>query len=266
VRSNSSLNWFSAYDGNIIGGALVGLGMSLTGACPGTVLVQLAQGIPSSRATALGAILGGFIYSKFGRFLVIKNTKQSLQPAPGAQTIASNFNVEPRTVLLAFEIICFGLIALSTLFLPGRALRIVPPVVGGLLIGVAQAFSILLTASPVGVSGAYEQIGCLLWQGLGQHDVPKPLNPPKALIFALGILGGSFVVTTSFPSVAAVASIQISSTQALAGGFLMAFGARIAGGCTSGHGLSGLASMSFSSLVTVAAMFGAGILVQFLLS
>ncbi len=50
-RSNSTLNWFSAYDGNIVGGALVGVGMSLTGACPGTVIVQLAQGIPSSGAT-----------------------------------------------------------------------------------------------------------------------------------------------------------------------------------------------------------------------
>jgi len=42
----------------------------------------------------------------------------------------------------------------------------------------------------------------------------------------------------------------------------MTFGARLGGGCTSGHGLSGLSAMSFSSLLTVGAMFGAGILTQ----
>lgn len=40
-RSGSSINLFSAYDGNILGGLLLGLGMTLTGACPGTALVQV---------------------------------------------------------------------------------------------------------------------------------------------------------------------------------------------------------------------------------
>lgn len=36
-------------------------------------------------------------------------------------------------------------------------------------------------------------------------------------------------------------------------------GARIAGGCTSGHGISGMASLGLASFVTVAAMFAGGI-------
>jgi hypothetical protein len=52
VKSNTTLGIYSRYDGNLAGGALVGIGMALSGACPGTVLVQLAQGIPSANLTA----------------------------------------------------------------------------------------------------------------------------------------------------------------------------------------------------------------------
>jgi uncharacterized membrane protein YedE/YeeE len=42
-------------------------------------------------------------------------------------------------------------------------------------------------------------------------------------------------------------------------GFLMLLGARIADGCTSGHGLSGMAQLAVGSMVAVAAMFAGGI-------
>ena len=41
--------------------------------------------------------------------------------------------------------------------------------------------------------------------------------------------------------------------------FVMLFGARIADGCTSGHGLSGVAQLAVGSIVAVAAMFVGGI-------
>jgi len=52
---------------------------------------------------------------------------------------------------------------------------------------------------------------------------------------------------------------------AFGGGFLMLFGARIADGCTTGHGLSGLAQLSVGSTVAIAAMFAGGILAANLL-
>ena len=39
----------------------------------------------------------------------------------------------------------------------------------------------------------------------------------------------------------------------------MLFGARLADGCTSGHGLSGTAQLAIGSIVAVAAMFAGGI-------
>jgi uncharacterized membrane protein YedE/YeeE len=46
---------------------------------------------------------------------------------------------------------------------------------------------------------------------------------------------------------------------AFVAGFLMLFGARLADGCTSGHGLSGMARLSVRSTVAVVAMFAGGI-------
>ncbi|PAP75095.1 YeeE/YedE family protein [Rubrivirga marina] len=47
----------------------------------------------------------------------------------------------------------------------------------------------------------------------------------------------------------------------LGGGFLVGFGARWAGGCTSGHAISGLADLQLPSLVAVAGFFVGGLAV-----
>lgn len=48
--------------------------------------------------------------------------------------------------------------------------------------------------------------------------------------------------------------------MAFLGGVIMVFGARIADGCTSGHGVSGIAQLAVGSFIAVTAMFGAGII------
>jgi uncharacterized membrane protein YedE/YeeE len=47
--------------------------------------------------------------------------------------------------------------------------------------------------------------------------------------------------------------------RGVVGGLCLAYGARVGEGCTSGHGLSGMAQLSVASIVSVAAMFGSGI-------
>lgn len=49
------------------------------------------------------------------------------------------------------------------------------------------------------------------------------------------------------------------------GGWLAGFGTRMAGGCTSGHGLSGCSSLWTSSLVATAVFFGTAVAFSFLL-
>jgi uncharacterized membrane protein YedE/YeeE len=60
-------------------------------------------------------------------------------------------------------------------------------------------------------------------------------------------------------------SLLARAPIAFLGGFIMLFGARIAGGCTSGHGVSGMAQLAVGSTVAVAAMFTGGILAALLM-
>ena len=50
--------------------------------------------------------------------------------------------------------------------------------------------------------------------------------------------------------------------DAFLGGFLIIFGARVAGGCTSGHIISGMTQLALSGFLFAAAVFGAGIITE----
>lgn len=51
----------------------------------------------------------------------------------------------------------------------------------------------------------------------------------------------------------------------LGGGFLIGFGSRYAGGCTSGHAISGLSDLQWPSLLAVVGFFVGGLIMTFLL-
>ncbi|HEY8683975.1 MAG TPA: YeeE/YedE thiosulfate transporter family protein [Chloroflexota bacterium] len=51
----------------------------------------------------------------------------------------------------------------------------------------------------------------------------------------------------------------------LLGGFLVGFGASYGGGCTSGHGITGLASLQLPSLIAMVAIFAGGLLATLVL-
>jgi uncharacterized membrane protein YedE/YeeE len=55
------------------------------------------------------------------------------------------------------------------------------------------------------------------------------------------------------------------AAAAFGGGFLVMFGARLAGGCTSGHGISGTLQLALSSWTFLPALFAAGVLTAFAL-
>lgn len=61
------------------------------------------------------------------------------------------------------------------------------------------------------------------------------------------------------------AKSSLRMTHAFIGGFLIVFGARLAGGCTSGHIISGMAQMAVSGWVFAAGVFAAGMITAYLL-
>jgi uncharacterized protein len=60
-------------------------------------------------------------------------------------------------------------------------------------------------------------------------------------------------------------SLPLELIVLFAGGLLVGFGTRMAGGCTSGHGLCGTSRLQPGSLVATACFFGMGVVVSFAL-
>ncbi|KAL4806619.1 hypothetical protein BDV18DRAFT_137897 [Aspergillus unguis] len=264
-RPPSNLGWLGPYDGNIIGGVMVGFGMVLTGACPGTVLVQVGTGVPSGRYAIIGGILGGILYTMLG-----KRLRRRAPPCDNLQannSLPAKFGVDPDAALLMFEGMCISLILAAKYFFPCRVETFLDPVLGGMLIGAAQLVTLILTKSPVGVSTCYEDIGRWFWACLGCETsssmtpgVTRRLIPlSKAIAFAGGILASSYMLSKAVPEMIIKDALAISPARGMLGGATMVFGARIAGGCTSGHGISGMSMLGISSIITVASMFAGGI-------
>lgn len=94
------------------------------------------------------------------------------------------------------------------------------------------------------------------------------------LAFLLGILLGGFIVNAVAGPLALV-PLDVFNWQALftprglftivVGGFLVGFGTAYAGGCTSGHGVMGLANFERASLVAVLGFFAGGLLCTYLI-
>ena len=75
----------------------------------------------------------------------------------------------------------------------------------------------------------------------------------------------SFVVVPAMFGAAFGPSPALRLAVALLGGVLAGLGARWAGGCTSGHGISGTLQLAFSAWVAAICFFAGGILVAGLL-
>lgn len=253
---------FGPFDGNIVGGALQGLGMALSGACPGTVVSQAVTGVPSGLYALSGAALGGIAYAGFISDLVARNAAASppeKSASPPKNTLYERLGLDKVPFFVAFEALCWGVVL--TVPTSGRDVALAP-ILGGALIGLAQLFSVLSRKTMLGVSTSYDEAGRYFWWVL-RGDAFRGVSAPAAknIIFALGIAAGSWGLVTLKPEFAPPpGQVSVSPLLATTGGFLLAVGSRISGGCTSGHGVSGMSMFSTSSFITMAAMFGVGVL------
>jgi uncharacterized membrane protein YedE/YeeE len=91
------------------------------------------------------------------------------------------------------------------------------------------------------------------------------------LVFVGGLLLGSFAgaqyLTTTPLEILPPAAATVGGLVRLAlGGVLVGFGTRYAGGCTSGHTITGIASLNVPSMVATAAFFAGGLLSTWVLT
>ena len=81
---------------------------------------------------------------------------------------------------------------------------------------------------------------------------------------ALGITDFSGLIPAELISWDGLTSVP-GFVMVVVGGFMVGFGARYAGGCTSGHAISGLSNLQLPSLVAVIGFFVGGLFVTFVI-
>lgn len=156
------------------------------------------------------------------------------------------------------------------------------PYVVGAALGVLSWMTFYFSDKPIGASTFYAQVAGFIGRFFAKRHTNSLTyfkdNPPRVgwefVFVASAIVGGAIAAITGgeftnewLPPMWAARfgdSIALRAAVALGGGILMAFGARLAGGCTSGHGISGTLQLNVASWIAVICFFIGGIAVAML--
>lgn len=121
---------------------------------------------------------------------------------------------------------------------------------GGMVIGLGVGLLYLLTGLIGGISTTYTAVWSFVSSRAHFQSTPILSTRNWRLAYAAGLILGAAVFTLTVGHGAGFTT-RIPAWQLLVGGLIGGFGARLGGGCTSGHGICGLASLQLPSLVAV---------------
>lgn len=127
-----------------------------------------------------------------------------------------------------------------------------PAFAGGLLIGVAAGWLILSEGRVLGASGL-----------LGGLVTPRADDWRWRLAAVIGLILAPLLARLLFA--ATPPAVEANVATLIVGGLLVGIGTRLANGCTSGHGVCGIARLSPRSLAATAAFMAAGFLTVYLM-
>ena len=150
--------------------------------------------------------------------------------------------------------------------------------IGGIAIGTYALLQFYLSGKPLGVSSAFTDGCSLVFSGPFFEKNRRENGLSWRIWFVLGIpLGGLIAALTSPGPLVASFSLGplydsvlpvipwVRGLVLTIGGVLLGLGSRLAGGCTSGHSISGLGLLNPASLLASIGFFVGGIvIVQFL--
>jgi len=122
---------------------------------------------------------------------------------------------------------------------------------GGALIGLSALILFLLDGRIAGISGI-----------LGNLLAPRPGEVAWRIAFLAGLVSAPALYAAfggHLPPLTVTSSIPLL----LASGFLVGFGTRLGSGCTSGHGVCGLARLSPRSIAATLTFMAAGVITVF---
>lgn len=246
-----------------LGGLIFGTGMGILGYCPGTMAVSIGQGSLDAVVGLVGGLLGGLVFTLF-----FPHIHTLLGPDFGKLSIASLVGDNGLFIILAVVIGALLVIAAFLLdqksgkkdrkwFYAGIALAVLNGIV--FLKGVENR--------PIGASTSFPYLADSLTCTTGNEYFGKIQVPGSwEAIFLIGALVAGLVMALirkefKFTFVYSNwekyrgGSRNNRIVWAFIGGFILIFGARMAGGCTSGHVVSGGMQLAVSSLVFAGFVF-----------
>ncbi|MFT3816630.1 MAG: YeeE/YedE thiosulfate transporter family protein [Rubrivivax sp.] len=127
--------------------------------------------------------------------------------------------------------------------------------IGGALIGLSAVLLFALIGRIAGISGI---VGGLL-------DRRPAGGRGWRIAFVLGLIAGAALAGAALGGRFGATRIGYPPLLLVAGGLLVGYGTALARGCTSGHGVCGLARLSLRSLAAVAVFLATGIVTAVLL-
>ena len=157
------------------------------------------------------------------------------------------------------------------------------PYIVGILIGLLNLVSLLISKKAIGTSTSFMKLGGMIYgvfdkEGFENNEYyrMKKLGLDWGIMLITGIVIGSLISAslsgdfnlTALPNMwksQISTSIPIRFFISLIGGMFLGLGARWAGGCTSGHGISGTSMLSVTSWVATISFFIGGIISAFLI-
>lgn len=249
--------------GLVFGGILFGAGMAILGYCPGTLAISLGEGSIDALLGIIGGVLAGVVYT-----LILPSIQGILGPNLGSMSLRTAFDSDLIFYILVFLV---GAVFIGAAFVLNKTEKSTNYrwLVSGIVLAVLNVivFSKFASNRPIGASTTYPYAGDVL-AGLTQNEYFSKIQKPGnwELIF----LGGAFLAGLIGSLVKKTFGFQLvyenwekykgtskpkRALWAFVGGFILIFGARMAGGCTSGHVLSGGMQVAFSSLLFAVVVF-----------
>lgn len=250
-----------------LGGLIFGVGMAILGYCPGTMAVSLGEGSMDALVGIIGSIFGGIVYT-----LVQPAIQGMMGPDLGKISLQSTLG---DGSLFYIGLFVFGIVLVGIAFWLHQLemKKNYKWLYAGILLAVLDSIVFMTSVfnRPIGASTTYPYVGDLICN-LTQNDYFASIQKPGnwEFIFLAGAFLSGIVVSllrkdfkirliySGWSKTEGNSSVK-RIIWAFIGGFILLFGARMAGGCTSGHVISGGMQVAVSSLVFGAFVF-AGLL------
>lgn len=157
------------------------------------------------------------------------------------------------------------------------------PYIVGILIGLLNIAALLVSKKPLGASTSFTKVGGMIYalfdkEEVAQNEYYKKKTPEVdwGVMLVIGIVIGAFIssmLSGDFKLLGVPlmwrdgvsSSFLLRFLASLLGGMLLGIGSRWAGGCTSGHGISGTSMLSLISWLATIGFFVGGIVSAFII-